>query len=241
MNPAKGELLYEGKAKKIYATNQPELFWVEYKDAATAFNGEKQSTIAGKGRLNNLISAALFQYLTREGIPNHFVSVISDHEQLVRQVTILPLEVVVRNVVAGSLARRLGLKEGEPLSRPILEFYYKDDDLGDPLVTEEHIDALGLAKPKDLQEIKQLALEVNRLLKKFFEERNVILVDFKLEFGQTKEGQWLVADEISPDTCRLWDSQTKEKLDKDLFRFDLGSLEEGYEEILRRVKPSINP
>jgi phosphoribosylaminoimidazole-succinocarboxamide synthase len=233
--PDKGELLYEGKAKKIYATDNPELYWVEYKDDATAFNGAKKSKIDGKGRLNNKISAALFAILTEAGIPNHFVSLLSDHEQLVRKVTILPLEVVVRNVAAGSLARRLGLEEGRQLSRPLIEFYYKDDELGDPLVTEEHIDVLDLAKPDDLQEIKRLALDINQLLIRYFDARDVILVDFKLEFGRTDEGKWLVADEISPDTCRLWDKKTLQKLDKDRFRQDLGGLQEAYEEILRRI------
>lgn len=234
--PQKGELLYEGKAKKIYRTTDPDLFWVEYKDEATAFDGAKKSTIEGKGRLNNRISAALFSFLSRQGVPNHFVTLLSDREQLVRKVTILPLEVVVRNVVAGSLARRLGLEEGKPLAKPVVEFYYKDDALGDPLVTEEHIFLLELATADELNRIRDLALQVNQLLKGFFEERQVILVDFKLEFGRTDQGEWLLADEISPDTCRLWDKNTRKKLDKDRFRHDLGGLEEAYEEILRRVE-----
>lgn len=233
--PQKGELLYEGKAKKIYATSDPGLFWVEYKDEATAFNGAKKSVIAGKGSLNNRISAALFSFLTRQGVPNHFVSLLSDREQLVRKVTILPLEVVVRNVVAGSLARRLGLEEGKRLAKPVVEFYYKDDALGDPLVTEDHIALLELATAEELKRIRELALEVNRLLTSFFDQRDVILVDFKLEFGRTEKGEWLVADEISPDTCRLWDKNTLKKLDKDRFRQDLGGLEEAYEDILHRV------
>ncbi|GGK34000.1 phosphoribosylaminoimidazole-succinocarboxamide synthase [Caldalkalibacillus thermarum] len=228
-------LLYEGKAKKVYTTGDPKRLWVEYKDDATAFNGKKKGTIRGKGRLNNLISAALFTYLTRQGVANHFERLLSDHEQLVRQVSILPVEVVVRNMAAGSMAKRLGLEEGRKLSRPVVEFYYKKDELGDPLINEDHIDVLGLARPEQVGQMKSVALKVNRLLSRYFAERDLILVDFKLEFGLTAEGQLLLADEISPDTCRLWDSQTQEKLDKDRFRRDLGGVLEAYQEILNRV------
>jgi phosphoribosylaminoimidazole-succinocarboxamide synthase len=228
-------LLYEGKAKRIYATSNEEVVWVEYKDSATAFNGEKKATITGKGRLNNTISCLLFDMLHDKGIETHLVERISDTEQLVRRVDIIPLEVVVRNVAAGSLAKRLGLEEGSALASPIIELYYKNDDLGDPLINEDHIKLLKLASVLQVNEMKQKALEINKVLTAFFDEKNVRLIDFKLEFGVTPDGTVLLADEISPDTCRLWDKDTNQKLDKDVFRRGLGSLTEAYEQILKRL------
>ncbi|WP_416828861.1 phosphoribosylaminoimidazolesuccinocarboxamide synthase [Ectobacillus polymachus] len=229
------EQLYEGKAKIMYRTEQEDVVWVQYKDSATAFNGEKKATIAGKGHLNNEITSLLFTKLKDAGIPSHFIEKISDTEQLAKKVTIIPLEVVVRNIIAGSLAKRLGLEEGTPLEEPIVEFYYKDDDLGDPLVTEDHIRVLNIASPEQLQELRTLALRVDEVLKEHFASCKVRLVDFKLEFGLTKEGEILLADEISPDTCRLWDEETNEKFDKDVFRRDLGNLTDAYKEILKRL------
>lgn len=228
-------LLYEGKAKRIYATNDDGIVWVEYKDSATAFNGEKKATITGKGRLNNTISCLLFEMLHDKGIDTHLVEKISDTEQLVKQVTIIPIEVVVRNIAAGSLAKRLGLEEGIPLASPIIELYYKNDDLGDPLINEDHVKILQLASVLQVNEMKQKAFEINEVLTPYFDEKNVRLIDFKLEFGITPDGTVLLADEISPDTCRLWDKDTNEKLDKDVFRRDLGSLTEAYEQILERL------
>jgi len=227
--------LYEGKAKKVYATDSPDLYIVEYKDDATAFNGEKRGTIVGKGIINNRMSNTFFALLAKAGIPTHFVETLSDRETLVKAVKIVPLEVVVRNLAAGSMAKRLGIVEGTELRRPIVEFYYKDDALGDPLVTDDQIDALGWATEEERTTIKALALHVNEFLKAYLLERNVLLVDFKLEFGRDTAGNLLLADEISPDTCRFWDATTKEKLDKDRFRRDLGGVEEAYEEIMRRV------
>ncbi|RXJ02370.1 phosphoribosylaminoimidazolesuccinocarboxamide synthase [Anaerobacillus alkaliphilus] len=231
----KNELLYEGKAKKIYATDVQDVLWVEYKDDATAFNGEKKDKIAGKSRLNNLITSQIFEALKAAGINNHFVEKLSDTEQLVRKVTIVPLEVVVRNVTAGSLAKRLGMEEGIQLDQAIIEFYYKDDALGDPLINKDHIRLLNIATPEQLQVIRNNAIRVNEFLLEYFKNVDVRLVDFKLEFGVTGEGDILLADEISPDTCRLWDIHTNQKFDKDLFRRNLGSLTEGYEEILTRL------
>lgn len=231
----KDGLLYEGKAKKIYQTDDQEILWVEYKDDATAFNGEKKDKIFGKSRLNNLITSKIFEALKESGINNHFIKKLSDTEQLVRKVTIVPLEVVVRNVTAGSLSKRLGMEEGIQLEAPIIELYYKDDELGDPLINEDHIRLLNIATTEQLTTIREIALDVNQCLKKLFKEVDVRLVDFKLEFGVTKEGEVLLADEISPDTCRLWDIHTNQKFDKDLFRRNLGSLTEGYEEILIRL------
>jgi phosphoribosylaminoimidazole-succinocarboxamide synthase len=231
----KQALLYEGKAKKIFATTEEQVLWVEYKDEATAFNGEKKAVIQGKGALNNQITSVIFGRLQEEGIANHFIKQLSDYEQLVKRVTIIPLEVVVRNVVAGSLAKRLGIAEGITLKRPIIEFYYKNDDLGDPLITDEHIDILNIATKEELELIKQQAFRVNDVLKQLFSNLNVRLIDFKLEFGKDAAGTILLADEISPDTCRLWDKETNQKLDKDVFRRDLGTLTEAYEEILNRL------
>ena len=231
----KGQLLYEGKAKRLYQTEQEDILFVEYKNSATAFNGEKKAEIDGKGILNNRITTVIFEKLKTQGIDSHFVERISENEQLVRKVDIIPIEVVVRNIAAGSLAKRLGFEEGTPLSRTIVEFYYKDDALGDPIINNDHIDILGIATKEEIEILYQLGLKVNSVLKPIFEEVGVILVDFKLEFGRDKDGNVLLADEISPDTCRLWDAETKQKLDKDVFRRDLGSLTEVYEIILARL------
>lgn len=231
----KNELLYEGKAKRIYGTDDQEILWVEYKDDATAFNGEKKDKIAGKSRLNNLITSKIFIALKEAGINNHFIEKLSDTEQLIRKVTIVPLEVVTRNVIAGSLSKRLGIEEGVQLETPIIEFYFKDDALGDPIVNEDHIRFLKAATPEQLQTMSTIALQVNQFLVKLFKDVGVRLVDFKIEFGVTSDGEILLADEISPDTCRLWDIETNQKFDKDLFRRNLGSLTEGYQEILTRL------
>ncbi|MGO0059022.1 phosphoribosylaminoimidazolesuccinocarboxamide synthase [Brevibacillus fluminis] len=231
----KQEQLYEGKAKRVYRTSNPDVYWIEYKDDATAFNGEKKGTITGKGELNNRISSIFFTMLKEKGIENHFVEQLSNHEQLVRRVEIVPLEVVVRNVAAGSLAKRLGFEEGTVLAHPIVEFYYKDDALGDPLVNNAHIKLLGIASEEDVRYLEELGLKVNEVLRPYLAERNVMLIDFKLEFGRTPDGKIILADEISPDTCRFWDAETKEKLDKDRFRRDLGNVEEAYQEMLRRI------
>lgn len=233
--PIQGEQLYEGKAKKVYATDNPNLVIVAYKDDATAFNGEKKGTIVGKGAVNNRMSNLFFELLEQNGVPTHFVQALSDRASLVQKVTIVPLEVVVRNLAAGSMAKRFGIVEGTPLVRPIVEFYYKDDALGDPLATDDHVDVLGFANAADRANLKGLALRINDILRTFLSERNVLLVDFKLEFGKTSTGQLVLADEISPDTCRFWDATTKEKLDKDRFRRDLGNIEEAYAEMMRRV------
>lgn len=231
----KGQLLYEGKAKRLYTTDQEDVLFVEYKNSATAFNGEKKAEIEGKGVLNNRISTLIFEKLKEKGIDSHFIKSISDNEQLVRKVDIIPIEVVVRNIAAGSLAKRLGVEEGTPLARTIVEFYYKNDDLGDPFINNDHIDILNLATKEEIDEIYEIGLKVNDVLKQIFSDIGVILVDFKLEFGRDKNGKVLLADEISPDTCRLWDAETKQKLDKDVFRRDLGNLVEVYEIILERL------
>lgn len=231
----KGQLLYEGKAKRLYATENPDILFVEYKDSATAFNGEKKEDIAGKGVLNNRITTLIFEKLQAAGIASHFVKRISDNEQLVKKVDIIPIELVVRNIAAGSLAKRLGLEEGTPLKRPIVEYYYKNDDLGDPHITAEHIDVLDIASPEEVQALYDGGLRVNEVLRPIFSEVEVELIDFKLEFGRDTEGNVLLADEISPDTCRLWDTKTKQKLDKDVFRRNLGSLTEVYKIILTRL------
>lgn len=228
-------LLYEGKAKKIYLTENPDVYLQEFKDDATAFNGLKKAKISRKGELNNQISSAIFEYLKQYDIPSHFIEKISDTEMLVKKVNIIKVEVVCRNVAAGSLVKKFGFKEGAKLNIPIVEYYLKSDELGDPLFTDEHIFALGLADNFELDTIKKMTLRINDLLKKFFEERGILLVDFKLEFGKDKNGNILLADEISPDTCRLWDSKSGKKLDKDRFRFDLGEVEEAYQEIKNRI------
>ncbi|MGM0852143.1 MAG: phosphoribosylaminoimidazolesuccinocarboxamide synthase [Bacillota bacterium] len=231
----KGTLLYEGKAKQIFATQEEDVVWIQYKNSATAFNGEKKADIDGKGVLNNKISSLLFSKLAEKGIQSHFIKQLSDYEQLVKRVRIIPLEVVVRNVIAGSLSKRLGKEEGTPLQKPIIEFYYKDDDLGDPLITDDHIDFLQIASREERAEIREMALGVNEVLQGIFKEAGVTLVDFKLEFGKDRNGSILLGDEISPDTCRLWDAETNQKLDKDVFRRDLGSLTEVYSIILERL------
>lgn len=231
----KGRLLYEGKAKQLFETDDENILFVSYKDSATAFNGEKKEDIDGKGILNNKITTILFEQLKSKGIESHFVEQISDNEQLVRKVDIIPLEVVVRNIAAGSLSKRLGIKEGTPLKNTIVEFYYKDDELGDPLLTNAHIELLSLATPEEIDTLQTKALEINQVLQPIFKEIGVTLIDFKLEFGKTANGEILLADEISPDTCRLWDDKTNNKLDKDVFRRNLGSLTEVYEIILSRL------
>jgi phosphoribosylaminoimidazole-succinocarboxamide synthase len=231
----KGQLLYEGKAKRLYATNKPEILWVEYKDSATAFNGEKKAEIAGKGTLNNKITSLLFEKLQEAGIASHFVEQLSDREQLVQQVSIIPIEVVVRNIVAGSMAKRLGIAEGTVIARPIIEFYLKNDELGDPIITEDHIELLELASADEVAQLREKAGVINQVLIGFFNEIGVDLIDFKIEFGRDANGGILLADEISPDTCRLWDAKTKQKLDKDVFRRDLGNLTDAYELILTRL------
>jgi phosphoribosylaminoimidazole-succinocarboxamide synthase len=229
------ELLYEGKAKRIYKTNEPNILLVSYKDSATAFNGVKKEEITGKGRLNNEISTLIFEKLTANNIENHFVKRLSETEQLVKKVTIIPLEVVVRNVVAGSLSKRLGIEEGTEIKETLVEFYYKDDALGDPLITEDHIALLNLATKEQVETLRTLAKQVNEVLKAHFLSCDVRLIDFKLEFGVTEEGNIILADEVSPDTCRLWDIKTNEKFDKDVFRRGIGSLTDAYEEILTRL------
>ncbi len=235
----KGQMLYEGKAKKVYTTDQEGIYWVEYKDDATAFNGEKKGTIGDKGIVNNRLSALLFEVLEKTGIPTHFIELLNDREMLVRKLEMIPLEVVVRNIAAGSLAKRLGVAEGLKLSRPVVELYYKDDALGDPFVNESHSLAMGWAEQSDLKEIQELGLKINGELQKILDQAGIILVDFKLEFGKA-EGKVYLGDEISPDTCRFWDKATQEKLDKDRFRRDLGKVEEAYAEVYRRVKEVLN-
>ena len=227
--------LYEGKAKKVYATDDPNLVIVSYKDDATAFNGLKKGTISGKGVINNQMSNLLMQMLEKNGVPTHFVKELSERETLVRKVEIVPLEVIVRNLSAGSFAKRYGVEEGIVFAEPTLEFSYKNDDLGDPLLNTSHALALGLATKEELARIQELALKVNELLKARFARVNITLVDFKLEFGRLPDGSLVLADEISPDTCRFWDSTTHEKLDKDRFRRDLGGVEDAYNEVMRRV------
>ncbi|WP_071458396.1 phosphoribosylaminoimidazolesuccinocarboxamide synthase [Bacillus massilinigeriensis] len=231
----KKELMYEGKAKRIYATADEEIVLVAYKDSATAFNGEKKAEINGKGRLNNEISSLLFTMLHECGVPSHFVRRLSETEQLVKKVSIIPLEVIVRNVAAGSFSKRLGVEEGKPLKKPLVEFCLKDDTLGDPLMTEAQIDVLDIADEAEVALLKEKALLINEILIKFFKEIGVKLIDFKLEFGKDSEENILLADEISPDTCRLWDIETNEKLDKDVFRRDLGNLTDAYQTIFERL------
>jgi len=232
------EKLYEGKAKIIYATDDPDLVVQYFKDDATAFNGVKKGTIVDKGVMNNQISAKIFQYLEANGVATHFVDQPSDREMVVKKLEIIPVEVVLRNVVAGSLAKRMGIAEGKILSRPILEFYYKDDDLGDPMINADHITVFELATAEEIEILKTRGMQVNELLTKFFKARNIRLVDFKIEFGRHK-GEVLLGDEISPDACRLWDWDTNEKMDKDRFRFNLGKVEEKYQEVYNLIcKPS---
>ncbi|MBM4764561.1 phosphoribosylaminoimidazolesuccinocarboxamide synthase [Bacillus sp. B15-48] len=231
----KKELLYEGKAKRVYLTDDDGVVWIEYKDSATAFNGEKKAEIVGKGRLNNEITSLLFAMLHDKGIHSHFIKRISETEQLVKRVNIIPLEVIVRNHAAGSFSKRLGFEEGQKLKRPLVEFCLKNDRLGDPLITDDQIDVLDIATVEEVALIKEKALVMNKFLLEFFQEVNLRLIDFKLEFGKDTEGNIILADEVSPDTCRLWDIETNEKLDKDVFRHDLGSLTKAYEIILGRL------
>lgn len=231
----KKEQLYEGKAKKVFATDDPNLYIVDYKDDATAFNGQKKGQIAGKGVINNVMSNHMFQMLEQQGVPTHFVEQLSERETVVKKVSIVPLEVIIRNISAGSFAKRYGVEEGIVFKAPTIEFSYKNDDLGDPLINDYHALALGLATEDEINEIKAMAFKVNEVMKDYFDHLNVTLVDFKLEFGKTADGKIILADEISPDTCRLWDKITGEKLDKDRFRRDLGGVEEAYQEIMRRV------
>ncbi|MFZ3102373.1 MAG: phosphoribosylaminoimidazolesuccinocarboxamide synthase [Desulfitobacteriaceae bacterium] len=232
------ELRYEGKAKKVFSTDQAGFYWVEYKDDATAFNGLKKGQILDKGMVNNRLSALFFEKLAQEGIPTHFVKLINDREMIVKSLEMLPLEVVVRNVAAGSLAKRLGLDEGYVLPQPVVELYLKDDALGDPLVNESHIAAMGWAGAEDIAEIQAQGLKINTVLQRILSAAEIDLIDFKLEFGKAN-GKLLLGDEISPDTCRYWDHATSEKLDKDRFRRDLGKVEEAYLEVFKRVKEII--
>ena len=231
----KKEQLYEGKAKKVFATDDANLVIVDYKDDATAFNGEKKGTITGKGVINNVMSNHMFQLLEQQGVPTHFVEQLSERETLVKKVSIVPLEVIIRNISAGSFAKRFGVEEGIVFDEPTIEFSYKIDELGDPLLNAYHAIALKAATREEIETIKAMAFKVNEVMKQYFDTLNVILVDFKLEFGKTADGKIVLADEISPDTCRLWDKTTKEKLDKDRFRRDMGGVEEAYQEIMKRV------
>ncbi|MFR8975735.1 MAG: phosphoribosylaminoimidazolesuccinocarboxamide synthase [Eubacteriales bacterium] len=227
--------MYEGKAKKVFATDDERFCIVSYKDDATAFNGQKKGTIMGKGAINNRVTNHLMKLLEKNGIPTHFVEELSDRETVVKKVSIVPLEVIVRNIAAGSLAKRLGLEEGTKMKRTVLEYCYKDDELGDPMVNEYHILAMEYATKEELDLIAQYSLKVNQVLTDYLKDANIELIDFKLEFGKTEDGTIVLADEISPDTCRFWDSVSGEKLDKDRFRRDLGGVEDAYNEILKRL------
>ena len=227
--------LYEGKAKKVFATEDPALVIVSYKDDATAFNGLKKGTIAGKGVINNKMSNMLMQMLEKHGVATHFVEELNDRDTVVKKVSIVPLEVIIRNISAGSFAKRYGVEEGIVFAEPTIEFSYKNDDLGDPLINSYHALALGLATKEEIETIKNMAFTINSVLKEYFAKLNVTLVDFKLEFGRLPDGTIVLADEISPDTCRFWDSTTGEKLDKDRFRRDLGGVEDAYQEMMRRL------
>lgn len=231
----KATQLYEGKAKKVYATNDPDLVIVSYKDDATALDGLKKGTISGKGVINNRMSNYLCRLLEKHGVPTHFVEELNDRETVVKKVFIVPLEVIIRNISAGSFAKRYGVEEGIVFAEPTIEFSYKNDDLHDPLINSYHALALGLATKKEIEEIKAMAFKVNDILKEYFLSLNVKLVDFKLEFGRLKDGTIVLADEISPDTCRFWDADTNEKLDKDRFRRDMGGVEDAYNEMMKRV------
>ena len=231
----KTEQLYEGKAKKVFMTEDPEQLIVSYKDDATAFNGLKKGTIAGKGVINNRMSNLLMQLLEKAGVPTHFIEELNERETLVKRVSIVPLEVIIRNYSAGSFAKRYGVEEGIRFEEPTIEFSYKNDDLGDPLMNSYHALALKLATKEEIETIKRYAFLVNETLSKFWLECGVILIDFKLEFGRLSDGTIVLADEISPDTCRFWDVHTGEKLDKDRFRRDLGGVEDAYNEVMRRL------
>jgi len=231
----KNELLYEGKAKKVFTTEDDNLLIVSYKDDATAFNGVKKGTIEAKGQVNNLVSNHLMSLLEKEGIPTHFVETINNTDTVVKKVEIVPLEVIVRNIAAGSLSKRLGLPEGTIMKTTVLEYCYKNDELGDPMINDYHIQALELATLDELAVISEMAFKINDFLRNHLKSVNIDLIDFKIEFGRTPDGHIILADEISPDTCRFWDSKTNEKLDKDRFRRDLGSVEEAYQEVMRRL------
>ncbi|BCJ97691.1 phosphoribosylaminoimidazolesuccinocarboxamide synthase [Anaerocolumna chitinilytica] len=228
------EMLYEGKAKKVYKTAQEDVYIVDYKDDATAFNGLKKGTIVGKGVINNRMSNHMFKLLENEGVPTHYIEELSDRETAVKKVEIVPLEVIIRNVSAGSFSKKLGMEEGIKLLAPTLEFSYKNDDLGDPMINDYYAIALGLATREEIDKISKMAFKVNEVLCKYFEECGIELIDFKIEFGRSK-GEVILADEISPDTCRLWDIRTHEKLDKDRFRRDMGGVEDAYAEVLKRI------
>ncbi len=230
----KKELLYEGKAKKVYATEDPDVVIVDYKDDATAFNGEKKGTIVGKGAINNRMTNHVFKLIAEKGIPTHLVEELSDRETAVKKVEIVPLEVIVRNVAAGSFSKRMGVEEGRELLCPILEFSYKNDDLGDPFINDDYALALGVATQEEIDKIKSYTRTINQVMKDYFLSLGLKLIDFKIEFGRF-HGEILLADEVSPDTCRLWDVKTNEKLDKDRFRRDLGNVEEAYEEVFKRL------
>ena len=234
-NVEKLEQLYEGKAKKVYKTSEPELYIVSYKDDATALNGLKKGTIRGKGVVNNRMSNHMMRLLEKEGVPTHYVEELSDRETLVKKVSIVPLEVIIRNIAAGSFSKRYGVEEGTELSIPTIEFSYKNDDLGDPLINDYHALALNLCTEEELETIKKYAFAVNSFMKEYLLKAGVILVDFKLEFGKLSDGTIVLADEISPDTCRFWDVKTRAHLDKDLFRRDLGGAEEAYQEMMTRL------
>lgn len=230
----KMEQLYEGKAKKVFATENPDYVIVSYKDDATAFNGLKRGTIVGKGVVNNVVSNHLFQMLEAKGIPTHYVEQLNDRETMVKKVAIVPVEVIVRNIAAGSLSKRLGLPEGQKLAKTVLEYSYKNDELGDPMINDYHIAAMELATPEEMARIAEYSFMVNDILSAYLKESNIELIDFKLEFGRF-HGEIILADEISPDTCRFWDSATGQKLDKDRFRRDMGDVEEAYQEVLHRL------
>ncbi len=230
------EKLYEGKAKVLYKTDDPDKLIAYFKDSATAFDALKKATIEGKGVLNNKIASFFFELLNKEGIPTHFIKRISEREMLVYRVEIIPVEVVVRNVAAGSIVKRLGIKEKTEFKPPLIEFYLKNDELHDPIICKEHVLAMKLATEDEIERMKELALKVNEILGRFLKEQGILLVDFKLEFGRRPDGSIVVADEISPDTCRLWDEKTGERLDKDRFRFDLGDLIEGYMKVLKKIE-----
>ena len=229
------EQLYEGKAKKVFATDDPALVLVDYKDDATALNGLKRGSIAGKGVINNRVTNHLMRMLEKQGVPTHLVEELSERETLVKKVSIVPLEVIVRNIAAGSLSKRLGLPEGTKLAKTVLEFCYKDDALGDPMVNRYHIAAMGWATDAEMETICAYSFKINEILTAYLKDLNIELIDFKLEFGRTADGTVILADEISPDTCRFWDSKTHEKLDKDRFRRDMGGVEDAYHEIMKRL------
>jgi len=231
----KGGLLYEGKAKKVYGTDDPEIFIVSYKDDATAFDGKKKGTILGKGAINNRMTNHMMRFLEKEGIPTHYIEQLNDRETAVKKVTIIPLEVIVRNIAAGSMAKRYGISEGMRLPVSTVEFSYKSDELGDPLINDSHAIALGFATAEEIAVLKEYALAINAFLRDYLLTCGITLVDFKLEFGKTADGTIVLADEISPDTCRFWDVETGEKLDKDRFRRDLGGVREAYQEMSRRL------